>query len=172
MSSVNSDEFEEVYVVTYKELIFISVVFAIILIVLYPKDLIKQEIASERSNYDLSMLYLKDLLKHSPKDESLKLILAEQSLRSGKKDISLNLLNELIYSKNKKRRYKALLLNYELRKTDFFTIKNILKKDKEKELLKELFSLIYKQKIYNIEKLDYWYNEAVFNQHFEAMYFL
>ena len=161
------DEFEEVYVVTYKELIFISAVFIVILIVLYPKDLIKQEIRSENSNYDLSMLYLKDLIEHSPKDESLKLILAEQSLRSGKKEQSLELLNKLIFSKNIKRRNKALLLSYELRKSGYFDIEIKFKQQKERKILKELFKHIYSKKLYDEKYLDKWYSEAVFNQHFE-----
>jgi len=165
------DEFEEVYVVTYKELIFIAIVFSVILIVLYPKDLIKQEIRSENSNYDLSMLYLKDLIEHSPNDESLKLILAEQSLRSGKKEQSLELLNKLIFSKNIKRRNKALLLSYELRKSRYFDIETEFKQEKERKILKELFKQIYSKKLYDEKDLDKWYNEAVFNQHYEAMYY-
>ena len=84
MSHVDN-EIEKVYVATYKELIFTFIVFSIILIVLYPKDLLKEQILAEKSNYDLSMLYLENLLDHDPNNESLMLILAEQSLRTGKK---------------------------------------------------------------------------------------
>jgi len=175
MSYANKNNFdeenEEVFVVTIKELIFIGIVFVVILFVLYPKDIIKQQIVSEQSSYDLSMLYLKNLLKYSPKDESLKLILAEQSLRSGDIEESLSLLDILIYSQNPKIRSKALLLSYELRKSAYFKADNELKKRELARELKKLFYYIYSQKIYDEKKFDYWYREAVFNKHYKAAYY-
>ncbi|MDQ7066894.1 MAG: hypothetical protein Q9M40_02205 [Sulfurimonas sp.] len=108
--SYADDKIKKVYVITYKELIFTFLMFSVILIVLFPKDILKEQILAENSNYDLSMLYLKNLLKHSPEDESLMLILAEQSLRSGKRDLSLRLLELLLQSKNVEYRHKAHIL--------------------------------------------------------------
>jgi len=166
----NNNDNDEVFVVTIKELFFIGAVFVIILFVLYPKDIIKQQIVSEQSSYDLSMLYLKNLLKYSPKDESLKLILAEQSLRSGDIKHSLELLDQLIFSPNPKINSKALLLSYELRKSEYFKTDNTVRKDEIKRVLKQLFYSIYEKKLYDEKKFDYWYKEAVFNQHHEASY--
>jgi len=170
MSYVDS-EHKKSYVITYKELVFTFVVFCIILFVLYPKDLLKEQILSENSNYDLSMLYLKNLLQHSPEDESLMLILAEQSLRSGKKDLSLRLLELLLKSKNKEHREKATLLSYELEKENYYYLENADEKVKQKKLLKDLFMLIYYGEMYNKDEIDKWYKESMFVNVDRATYF-
>ena len=169
--SIVDNEHKKNYVATYKELIFTFVVFVVILFVLHPKDMLKQQIASEKSNYDLSMLYLTDLLKHNPNDESLMIILAEQSLRSGNKKQSLELLKKLTKSKNKELKNKALLLSYELQKDNYFYIKDKKERLIAKEKLKKLFETIYYQNIYDKKDIDIWYNESVFLDEDVPMYF-
>ncbi len=162
---------EKVYVVTHKELIFLLIVFIAILTFLYPKDLLKQQIQSETSNYDLSMLYLENLLRHSPDDESLQLILAEQSLRNGKRERSLKLLTLLHKSKNIKYKKKALLLSYELYKLNYSDSKEDKYRKKLKKLLATIFKTIFDEKLADKEDNNRWYNEAVFNQNNEAIYY-
>lgn len=159
------------YVVTYKELVFIFVVFCVILFVLYPKDLLKEQILSEKSNYDLSMLYLKTLLEHEPENESLMLILAEQSLRTGKKDLSLRLLELLLESKNEEHKNKATLLSYELKKDDYYYFTDEIKQIEQKEILRKLFRSIFISKMYSEEQIDMWYNESRFLEEERAMYY-
>lgn len=161
MSYVNK-EIKKTYVITYKELIFTFLLFSVVLIVLFPKDILKQQILSENSNYDLSMLYLQNLLKHSPEDESLMLILAEQSLRSGKRDLSLRLLSLLLESKNIKYRYKANLLSYDLKKKDYFYFQTDLDKASQMKKLQKLFASIYAEKMYDDKDIDKWFEEANF----------
>jgi hypothetical protein len=161
MSSVNNKN-EKLYVITYKELIFTFIVFSSILFVLYPKDLLKEQILAESSNYDLSMLYLKNLLAQSPEDESLMLILAEQSLRSGKKDLSLRLLKLLFKSKNRQHREKALLLSYDLKKDDYYYVKDPKRQAEIKKELEGIFTRIYIQKLYKEKNIKKWYQEALF----------
>jgi hypothetical protein len=161
MANINNEE-NSLYVITYKELLFTFIVFSSILFVLYPKELLKEQILSEKSNYDLSMLYLENLLAQSPEDESLMLILAEQSLRSGKKDLSLRLLKLLFKSKNRDYRERALLLSYELKKDDYFYIKEEHKRNITKKELEEIFVHIVKQKIYKQEDMQKWYKESLF----------
>jgi hypothetical protein len=169
MSFVNNEE--KLYVITYKELIFTFIVFCSILFLLYPKDLLKEQILSEKSNYDLSMLYLKNLLIHSPEDESLMLILAEQSLRSGKKDLSLRLLQLLFKSENKDHRERALLLGYELKKDDYYYVKDPEKKAQLKKGLEKIYKEIYFGKIYKEEDIEKWYKESLFFNHKESMHY-
>lgn len=169
MSLVDS-EYAKSYVVTYKELAFVFIVFCVILFALYPKDMLKEQILSEKSNYDLSMLYLKTLLEHDPKNESLMLILAEQSLRTGKKDLSLRLLGLLLESENKEFKNKATLLSYELKKDDYYYFTDELKQAEQREILRKLFRRIYTENMFNEEKIDMWYNEARFLQEEWPMY--
>jgi len=161
---------EKLYVVTYKELLFTFVVFCVILFVLYPKDLLKDQILSEKSNYDLSMLYLENLIEHDPKNEELMLILAEQSLRTGKKDLSLRLLELLLKSENKDYHTKAILLSYDLQKDDYFYFKDEDKKRVEKEKLRVLFNNIINEKLYLESETDRWYDEAIFFEDYQVMY--
>jgi hypothetical protein len=162
---------QKIYVITYKELVFTFIVFVVILFVLYPKDLLKDQILSEKSNYDLSMLYLKNLLKHNPEDESLMLILAEQSLRTGKKDLSLRLLGLLLKSKNIEHRQRATLLSYELEKDNYFYIKDKEQRKKQLKKLRTLYDNIFYQKMYKEEDSDFWYKESLFVKNDIATYY-
>jgi hypothetical protein len=170
MSYVDS-EHKKLYVITYKELAFMAIVFSTILFVLYPKDIIKEQILSENSNYDLSMLYLTNLLQHDPNNESLMLVLAEQSLRSGKKDLALRLLKLLHNSKNIEYRNKATILSYELEKDDYFYFKTKERKSKQKKRLRELFSHIFYKNMYDPNEIDKWYKEALFLQEDKEVYY-
>ena len=167
MSYVNDDE--KSYVITYKELIFTIFVFIVILVALYPKDLLKQQIISEKSNYDLSMLYLKALLKQNPNDESLMFILAQQSQKSGNRDLALRLAELLLKSKNEKLRKKATLFVYELQKENYFFLKDEEKKRLLHKKLKKLFWRIYFKHMYN-DDIEKWYKEAVFVGNSRAAY--
>lgn len=172
MSFVDSEN-NKAYVITYKELIFTFVVFVMILVVLYPKDLLKEQILSEKSNYDLSMLYLKNLLRHSPEDESLMLILAEQSLNSGKTDLSLRLLGLLLKSEDPEIRKKATLLSYKLEKENYYYLESVEAKRKQKKILRKLFISIFRDKMYDEKSIEKWYKESLFvNVPIATHYFL
>jgi hypothetical protein len=169
MQPVDSEE-EKKYVVTYKELSFIFIVFVFILFVLHPKDLIKEQILREKSNYDLSMLYLKNILEQEPDNEEVMLLLAQQSLASGNKDLSVKLLELLLKSKDKKIRTRVTFLSYDLLKDDYHLLKDEEKKRKLKKKLKTLMAQIVKDHVYKEEDLNKWYAEAIFLDFNEAKY--
>jgi len=170
MSYVDNSH-EKSYVVTYKELLFTFVIFGMILFVLFPKDLLKEQILAENSNYDLSMLYLKNLLQHSPEDESLMLILAEQSLRSGKKDLAIRLLDLLLNSENLDHKFKATLLSYELKKEDYYYLKEYKAQKKQRRELRVLFFKIYTHKMYDETEIQRWHDESLFVGNSSSTYF-
>jgi len=162
---MSSADHEKKYVATYKELAITFVVFCIILIVLYPKDILKEQILSEKSNYDLSMLYLKNMLKNDPENESLMLNLATQSLRSGKKDLAYKLLELLKNSKDTDIRSESFSLSYKLAKEDYFYfefMKNEEKKEEYYKKLQVLFKKITRQEVYNQESAKYLFGESIF----------
>ncbi len=168
--SYADEKIKKTYLVTYKELIFLFFIFSLILVILFPKDILKEQILSENSNYDLSMLYLKNLLKHSPEDESLMLILAEQSLRTGKRALSLRLLALLLESENEEYRHKANIMSYDLKKDDYFYFQTQLDKANQMKKLKKLFNAIYVEKMYDSKNLDKWFEEANFVNNQKARY--
>lgn len=155
---------QRVYVATYKEIFLIFITFAVILFVLFPKDLLKEQILKETSNYDLSMLYLKNMLNHDPSNESLMLMLASQSLRSGNRDLSLRLLELLLRSENLEVRQEAYALSYKLAKENYHFVQTKKQKAEIKKDLKKLFIGIIINHFYknNLTDLSRWYNEAVF----------
>jgi len=163
MSSANKkNSTKKVYVITYKELFFTIFIFIVILFALYPKDLLKQQIISEKANYDLSMLYLRNLLKHNPEDESLMLILASQSLKAGNKDLALRLLGLLLHSEDKKIRQQATVLSFDLEKERYFYMKDKERKQDQLLKLKKLFNMIYFAKMYDPKDVKKWYQNALF----------
>lgn len=166
---------EKVYVASYKEVIIGFITFALILFVLYPKDLILQQILKEKSNYDLSVLYLKNMLRNNPKNEKLILTLAQKSIKSQNRDLALRLLELLKKSSHKEVQKKAYLLSYKLLKQNYFFLQN--KKDKAgmQKLRKELatvFLTILNRHFYNDEDLKMLYKEAMFLKSEEAQYLL
>ncbi len=157
-------KYEKKYVATYKELFLTFIAFCVILFVLYPKDLLKDQILSESSNYDLSMLYLENMLNNDPSNEDLMIILAEQSLRSGKRDLSFRLLELLYNSKNKDIKKQSYLLSYTLAKEDYFFIEDEIKKNKQMAKTKILFNNIMDEGYYELEDHEKWYEEAIFTK--------
>lgn len=157
--------YEKKYVATYKEIAIVFVAFSIVLFFLYPKEMLKQQILSEKSNYDLSMLYLKNMLKNDDSNEELMLILARQSLRSGNKDLSFKLLELLHNSKNEETRASAYVLSYQLAKDDYIYLKKqkmIRAEEKQYLELQKIFKTIIKDKLYKEEDVQTLYTEASF----------
>lgn len=153
---------ERAYVATYKEIILMFITFSIILFVLYPKDMLKNQILIEDKNYDLSIIYLQNMLKHDPANESLMLLLAEKSLQSGKRDLAYRLLKLLLSSKNNKINKSAHLLSYRLAKEDYYFVNDEASKRKIKKDLTTLFIDIIKNKYYTDRTLDELYQESLF----------
>ncbi len=158
---------ERKQVTTYKELIIIFTIFTLILIALYPKDLLEEHILRENSNYDLSMLYLENMLKNDPTNEKLMLSLATQSLRSGRKDLAARLLSLLHQSKDPQILYKAYRESYTLEKEDYFYFiskKKTKQQEKYFKLLTKLFHTINTKHYYADTEYEYMFKESMFMQ--------
>lgn len=167
--------YKKKYVGTYKEIAIMFVSFSIILLFLYPKDMISKQILSEKSNYDLSILYLKNMLKNDSSNEGLMLTLAEQSFNSGNKDLSFKLLELLKNSKDKERKSKAYLLSYQLAKSDYFYLKTNHKTEEKQakyEELQRIYKTIIKEELYEEENIEDFYKEGAFLNDNPSSYFL
>ncbi len=167
--------YKKKYVGTYKEIAIMFLSFSIVLFVLYPRDMLKKQILSETSNYDLSILYLKNMLKNDSSNEDLMLALAQQSFEQGNKDLAFNLLTLLHDSANKARRAKAYLLSYQLAKSDYIYLKkkNFTKKaEKKYQELVRLFAIILHDGLYTLKDIENLYKEASFLGDKKASYLL
>ncbi|QOP44912.1 hypothetical protein [Sulfurimonas paralvinellae] len=164
---------EKVYVATYKEIIIGFITFALILFVLYPKELIMDQILKEKSNYDLSVLYLKNMLRNDPKNEKLILTLAQKSIKSQNRDLALSLLELLKKSNHIEVQKQAYLLSYELLKQNYFFLENKHETHKMQKLRKKLektFLFILDKHFYEQKDLPMLYKEAMFLRSQPAQY--
>ena len=163
------------YVATYKEIFIGFITFALILIVLYPKDMLERQVLSESSNYDLSILYLKNMLKNDDGNEELMFNLAKQSLRGDKRDLAYRLLSLLKSSKDSHMQSQAYLLSYQIAKEDYYYLIEDNSKEKAKQLFKDLRQLnkyIVFKHFYPKEKINQRYEESLFLKDKETAYYL
>ena len=166
---------KKIYVATYKEIIIGFIVFVLILIILYPKDMLTKQVLSEQSNYDLSVLYLKNMLKNDPSNEALMLSLAKQAYLAKKKDLSFQLLKLLRNSQNEQTRAKAYKLSYEIAKEDYFYLKHIHKTEalsKKYAQLHQIFSTIISEHFYTKDEVEKLYKESYFLNDKKSAYYL
>jgi hypothetical protein len=164
---------EKIYIASYKEIVIGFIAFALILFVLYPKDLIMNQILQEKSNYDLSVLYLKNMLRNDPKNEKLILTLAQKSIKSQNRDLALRLLELLKKSKHPEVQKQAYLLSYKLLKQNYFFLQNkheTLKMQKLRIKLEKVFLFILNRHFYQEKNLPMLYKEAMFLQSQPAQY--
>jgi len=157
-------ENEKPYVATYKEIVIGFVTFALILIILYPKDMLQQQVLSEEANYDLSMLYLKNMLKNDPDNEELMYNLAKQSLKGKNRDLAYRLLKLLRESKDPLIRTEAYHLSYKIVKENYYYLLQEGKKEDASKLLEEMRQLNHYIALHTAdpEALEKIYNESLF----------
>ncbi len=156
---------ERLYVVSNKEIFLIFITFSLILVFLFPKEILKEKLLEEESNYDLSVLYLQNIMRHDKLDEKFVLLLATRSAQTGKKDLACKLTKLLLHSKNTAIIKEAVLLRYQLLKEKYFYLYS--KKDKKdakkiKDELISLFNTIVQRHYYKQKELLQWYAESLF----------
>jgi len=166
-------DYKKPYVATYKEIFTAFVIFVAILIFLYPKDLLHKQLLSRTANYDLSILYLKDMLKSDPSNETLMLQLANKCLIGDKRDLAYTLLKKLKKSKKRSIRSKAYALEYKITKEDYFQALEKGEKEKAELLHKKLYDInhyIVLNGLYSKKDLSKLYRESIFLEDKEMAY--
>ncbi len=164
------DADRETSVITNKELIFLIAVFVFILIQLYPKNILQKIIEDDHSDHALTMVYLKDLLKHHPNDEMLNLVYLEKKMQIRDANISIPAAKKLMRSDKEYIRNKAILLTFNAELIRYFQTKDEKERKKLYPELQKLFAIIYAKKLYD-DDVKQWYANATFVQHDPARYF-
>jgi len=159
-----------VVVVSNKELLFLVALFIFILIQLYPKNVLQKIIEDDHSDYALTMVYLKDLLKHSPNDEMLNLVYLKKKMEVRDINVSIPLANKLMQSKKKYIKDQATLLAFNAYMIKYFQIKDSKQKRKIYKKLRKLFFIVYVKKLYD-DNAQQWYSNATFVQNDPARYY-
>jgi len=160
----------DVSVVTNKELLFLVGIFIFILVQLYPKNILQKIIEDDNSDYALTMIYLKDLLKHHPNDEMLQLVYLEKKMQVRDVNASIPLALKLSKSSKEYIKEKATLLAFNAELIKYFQIKDKKEKQKLYTHLQKLFSIIFAKKLYD-NGIKQWYAHATFVKHDKARYF-
>jgi hypothetical protein len=153
---------KKVYVATYKEIAVIFVVFSVILFVLYPQKLLYHQILTEKYDYGLGIVYLKNMLHSDPNNPQLKLDLGLLYLKDAKPHMAMERFKPLLHHNNLAIRLQAYEKSYDAAKVLYFNAKKNEKKALQNTLLKPLFAAIMHQGLYDRAKLKKWYGEAIF----------
>ena len=157
MSSVKT---EHSYVFSYPEIIGLFISFVVVLFLLYNGNHLEERVLQENSNYDLTVIYLENMLKQDPKNENLMLALAKTTQKSGNTDLSMKLLTVLVHTKNQAILEEIDTLKYYLLKE---TVPH-LSKEKKEETLKEMNQLlisITNRPLKNMTEIKQLYDEAI-----------
>ncbi len=157
MSQLYADE-QRSDITTVPETLFIFGMFAFILIILYPKDMIREQILSESSNYDLTAIYLENMLKIEPENIDLMVAMAKVSVQTGKVDLAERLLTILLNQPDKAIQIEAYALKYTLLK---HKRGQYLSNEDLDHTIYTLINTIAKNRLFNEEDAIKWYSEAV-----------
>ncbi len=136
------------FVVTNLEIFLLFFSFLGILFLLFPKESLQKQVLAEKSNFDLTAIYLKNLMKLNPEDNELILVMAKTLYQQKKYDLAINLLKILNDNPDKKISQDATLLHIKINNTRLKVEKDssILQKIKD-ENSKLLKSVIYNKYI-------------------------
>ncbi len=121
---------KELPVATNLEIGSIVFIFLAILFFLFPdKGSLVKLVLKEKSNYDLSISYLKSLIVSEPENEKLESALSELYLKTGKIDELIKFVNEKSHSKNPKIIRKLNIYKYGIskQKKEFLKMGEIVK---------------------------------------------
>jgi len=157
-------------VITNKELFFLVGIFVFILIQLYPKNILQKIIKDDHSDYALTMVYLKDLLKHHPDDEMLNLVYLEKKMQVRDINGTLDVAKKLMQSDKEYIRDKATLLSFNAEMIKYFQTKDENEKRRLYHDLQKLFAVIFVKKLYD-DDAKKWYAHATFVRHDRARYY-
>jgi hypothetical protein len=149
------------YVITHAEIIGLFGLFMLILSLLYSKDKLVDRVLEESSNYDLTVIYLENMLRHDPDNEELMLALLKTVQKSGKIDLGIKLADML-----KNRNNHAIQM--ELKGIKYFLLKDQLKnieaedprREKIEEEMIQLLRFIVRRSFESASSFRMWYAEA------------
>ncbi len=148
------------YVLTMYELLFIFVAFLGVLYLLYPnKKSLEKKVLSETANYDLTAMYLKNLITVNPKDSELVFAMAKTLYQQDKLDLSKKLLNILESNPSDAMKVKATLLHLDL---NDFILQKPISQDEYSAVTQESRELL--SSISHITNIDKRSEEKLYNK--------
>lgn len=158
MWSSNADK--EVEVISYVEILLVFVVFSFVLYILYPKNMLEKQVLAESSNYDLTAIYLENMLRIEPENAELTLALVKASVKSGKYDLALKMIKLLEKDADKTMMQALIGFRFEALKVKYFSTNEKKYQEAVKQEIKLLLDEVIADKQYDDTNLEYWYKGA------------
>ncbi len=148
-------------VATYGETLFIAAIFIFVLIVLYPKAMLQEQILAESKNYDLTTAYLRNMIKLEPQNDELLVRLTKLSIERGKLDLGGELLSVLRQSNVPALIEQRRLLEYRLLKAERALHVAIEEQNKIDDTLRALMAQAAAEGVKDIDLAKVWFEEAM-----------
>lgn len=169
----SSDADKRFEVVSYLEAALVFIVFSFVLYALYPKQMLQKQVLAEKSNYDLTAIYLENMLRLEPDNMELTIALLEASIKSGKFDLALKMIDALQKDASVEFRRQLLSYRYEALKVKYFSTNEVHLQNETKEEILALLNMISAEGLYTQGDLEYWYKGSrEFSLNTPALFFL
>lgn len=171
MSSSDADKNGEV--VSYFEAFLVFIVFSFVLFVLYPKDMLQRQILAESSNYDLTAIYLENMLRLEPENRELTVALLKASIRSGKYDLALKVIEALEKGADEALLKELMGYRIEALKVKYFSTNEKKFQDEARSEISVLLKEAAEKGRYEEKELEHWYAlSREFSLNTQALFFL
>jgi hypothetical protein len=131
-----ADKSREPTVITFTELTGIVIITIVLMILIFPKQSIEKAINEEKSNYDLTLIYLQSIAHAYPDNPNNWLRLIKAELQMGKTEEAQKVLEKLGNIPSVKQIYLEIL-SYELLRTEYEKSTSAAKKKQLKAILKK-----------------------------------
>ncbi len=169
----SSDADKRIEVVSYLEAVLVFVVFAFVLYALYPKQMLEKQVLAEQSNYDLTAIYLENMLRLEPENIELSMALIEASLKSGKFDLALKMI-EIVQNRAEPTLQEELIrYRFEALKVKYFSTNELVLRSEIRDEIHTVLDEVSKRSGYYQNRLEYWYKASrEFSLNNSALFFL
>jgi tetratricopeptide (TPR) repeat protein len=167
MSQLNAnDKYDNLYskpkeVVNNREIFFIFIVFVFVFYMIYPEKMLQKQVLSEKSNYELTGVYLENMLRLDPDNTKLMLAAAKVSLERGNLDLCEKLLQVLRKSNDSSVKNSLEKLEFRLIETQIQHSNNPKYIAKKREMLSAIVKRVYEKKLFDKKDALVWYRRAI-----------
>jgi hypothetical protein len=169
----SSDVHKRTEVVSYFEAVLIFVIFAFILYALYPKDMLQRQVLAENSNYDLTAIYLENMLRFDPQNKELTVALLRASVKSGQFDLAMKMIEILKKDATVPMLKDLAGFRFEALKVKYFSTNEKQYHQQIRAEIEALLKEVVAENYYDNETLEYWYKGArEFSINSPALFFL
>jgi hypothetical protein len=148
-------------VIKLSEIIAIVLLFVTILVGLYPKDKLENQVLSEQSNYDLTAIYLQNLIRMEPKNSNLMIAMIKTSIERENFDLSYSLLDVLKNDTSFEVQKESLFLSLKIRYGQLMNEKDVQKQNKFKNEIHNILETILTNNLHTKDNDQLLYNAAV-----------